>query len=169
MDVGEILLEQGLLDQRQLTVARDSQRNGNSLLDSAVEKLSNRQLDHNAGLHMVIDLESIQVEPLGIILDVGAIAEQLLKFCRVALEIEIKRRAFKLGELFGRTHHVQVVVGVLDRKFMTLSGRHRVVRRAGDVARPFGIRVVAREGSDHGHASNPEVRPTRRFSAGNRS
>ena len=37
MDVGELLLEEGLLDQRQLTVARDSQRNGHSVLDMAIE------------------------------------------------------------------------------------------------------------------------------------
>ncbi len=37
MDVGEILLDNGLLDERQLTVARDSQRNGNSILDTAID------------------------------------------------------------------------------------------------------------------------------------
>ena len=37
MDVGEILRDSGLLDERQLTVARDSQRNGDTVLDSAIE------------------------------------------------------------------------------------------------------------------------------------
>lgn len=37
MDAGEILLNCGLLDARELQVSRDSQRNGNSVLDSAVE------------------------------------------------------------------------------------------------------------------------------------
>ena len=37
MDVGELLVEEGLLDQRQLNVARDSQRNGNNVLDTAIE------------------------------------------------------------------------------------------------------------------------------------
>ncbi len=37
MDVGEILRDRGLLDERQLTVARDSLRNGDSVLDTAVQ------------------------------------------------------------------------------------------------------------------------------------
>ena len=37
MEAGEILLQSGLLDERKLQLSRDSQRNGNSVLDSAVE------------------------------------------------------------------------------------------------------------------------------------
>ena len=37
MEAGEILLRSGLLDERKLQMSRDNQRNGNSVLDSAVE------------------------------------------------------------------------------------------------------------------------------------
>ena len=37
MEAGEILLESGLLDERELQVSRDSQRNGNSVLDTAID------------------------------------------------------------------------------------------------------------------------------------
>jgi general secretion pathway protein E/type IV pilus assembly protein PilB len=37
MEAGEILLRSGLLDERQLQVSRDSQRNGSSVLETAVE------------------------------------------------------------------------------------------------------------------------------------
>ena len=37
MEAGEILLRSGLLDERQLQLSRDSQRNGSSVLDSAIE------------------------------------------------------------------------------------------------------------------------------------
>ncbi len=37
MEAGEILLRSGLLDERKLQLSRDSQRNGNSVLDTAIE------------------------------------------------------------------------------------------------------------------------------------
>jgi general secretion pathway protein E/type IV pilus assembly protein PilB len=37
MEAGDILLRSGLLDERKLQLSRDSQRNGNSVLDSAIE------------------------------------------------------------------------------------------------------------------------------------
>ena len=37
MEAGEILLKRGLLDERKLQLSRDSQRSGNSVLDSAIE------------------------------------------------------------------------------------------------------------------------------------
>ncbi len=67
MEAGDILLSRGLLDERQLQMSRDAQRNGSSVLDSAIElglvteEQALEAIGHECGIDYV-DLSQIEID-----------------------------------------------------------------------------------------------------------